>query len=390
MPVEIMSAQEDIISPSEESLLDPRGARSFGDALSLWFKQAARDLPWRRQRDGYRALVSEAMLQQTQVDRVKEPFERFMARFPDVISLADGPEEDVMALWQGLGYYRRARLLHAAARVIRDQHQGVVPQDAATLLTLPGVGRYTAGAIASIVFGERAPIVDGNVARVFARFAARSGRPGQRDFDAWCWTLASSVASNVSDPGVVNEAIMELGATVCRKHDPDCAHCPVREACLGHASGKPASYPEVRVRATRTTIHHHVLVCFRTTTSAGAPEVLLVQRPEKGLWARMWQPPSLESKKKLARRTVRSRFGLSRDPLELQRIEHRTTHRDIIFHVTRPDAFLMTAFSETDLLTAVGSPASRWHPADRLDELGLSNPHRRMIDFAVSEGTDQS
>jgi hypothetical protein len=104
----------------------------------------------------------------------------------------------------------------------------------------------------------------------------------------------------------------------------------------------------------------------------------------------MWQPPSLESKKKLTSRNVTSRFGLSRDPLELQRIEHRTTHRDIIFHVTRPEAVLMTAFSETDLLTGVGSPASRWHPADRLDELGLSNPHRRMIDFAVSEGTDQS
>ena len=131
-----MSAQEDIMSPSEESLLDPHQARSFGDALSLWFGRSARDLPWRGQRDGYRALVSEAMLQQTQVDRVKEPFERFMARFPDVVSLANGSEEEVLALWQGLGYYRRARLLHAAAQAIRDQHGGVVPQDAATLLFL--------------------------------------------------------------------------------------------------------------------------------------------------------------------------------------------------------------------------------------------------------------
>ena len=183
---------------------------------------------------------------------------------------------------------------------------------------------------------------------------------------------------------------MELGATVCRKHDPDCAHCPVREACLARASGETALYPEVRVRATRTTMHHHVLVCIRRTTSVSAPEVLLVQRPEKGLWARMWQPPSLESKKELMSGTVTSRFALRREPLDLQRIEHRTTHRDIIFHVTRPDVARMTEFSEADLLTALGSPVSRWHLADRLDELGLSNPHRRMIDVAVSESTDQS
>ena len=384
-----MSAPEDIMSPSEESLLDPHLTRSFGDALRLWFGRSARDLPWRHVRDGYRALVSEAMLQQTQVDRVKEPFERFMARFPDVVSLANGSEEEVLALWQGLGYYRRARLLHAAAQTIRDQHGGVVPQDAATLLSLPGVGRDTAGAIASIVFGERAPIVDGNVARVVARFTARPGKPGDRDFDAWCWKLASSVASHVSEPGVVNEAIMELGATVCRKHDPDCHHCPVRQGCLGHASGEPDRFPEVRTRASRTTIHHHVLVCLRRSDSEDGFEVLLVQRPEKGLWARMWEPPSIESAKEMAPDALTSGFGLSHEPVGIQRFEHRTTHRDIMFHVNRPEAPFETDFPEDDLLRALGSPSHRWHQVDRLDELGLSNPHRRIIGVAISKQFDE-
>lgn len=386
MPLQIMSARKDNPLPTDDSLFDPLRARSFGDALCAWFEHAARDLPWRRQRDGYRALVSEAMLQQTQVDRVKEPFERFLERFPDVLALAEGSEEEVLALWQGLGYYRRARLLHAAAQVIRDEHQGVVPQDASTLLTLPGVGRYTAGAIASIIFGERAPIVDGNVARVFARFATRPGRPGERDFDAWCWRTASSVAEHVGDPAVVNEAIMELGATVCRKHDPDCPNCPLRDSCLGRASGEPTRYPEVRVRAKRTILHHHALLCLRAPESPGSSEILLVQRPEKGLWARMWQPTSLESKKELAPDAVLSRFSLQNEPIDLQRFEHRTTHRDIIFHVHRPSFDVVDEQFVRSLLETLGSPPFRWHPVDRLDELGLSNPHRRMIDAASEQG----
>jgi A/G-specific adenine glycosylase len=387
MRLEIMSAQEDINFPSNESLFDPLQARSFGDALTLWFRQAARDLPWRRQRDGYRALVSEAMLQQTQVDRVTGPFERFLVHFPDVLSLAEGSEEEVLALWKGLGYYRRARLLHAAAQVIRDEYQGEIPQDAATLLKLPGVGRYTAGAIASIVFGERAPIVDGNVARVFARFAERPGRPGDRDFDAWCWTSATAVASHVADPGVVNEAIMELGATVCRKHDPDCEQCPLRTQCRGHASGDPTRFPEVRVRAKRTTVHHHVLLCLRAQKSSKNLEVLLVQRCEKGLWARMWQPPAVESKKELSRKSIISRFALSASPIDMQRVEHRTTHRDIVFHIHRPAEDESESSLDDGCLRVLGSPSFRWHPVDRLDELGISNPHRRMIEAAAFEQT---
>jgi A/G-specific adenine glycosylase len=389
MRLEIMTAQKDIDSASGESLFNPQQARTFGDALSLWFAQAARDLPWRRQRDGYRALVSEAMLQQTQVDRVTGPFERFLGRFPDVLSLAEGSEEDVLALWQGLGYYRRARLLHAAAQAIRDDHQGVIPQDAATLLTLPGVGRYTAGAIASIVFGERAPIVDGNVSRVLARFMARPGRPGERDFDAWCWTSATTLANHVSQPGVVNEAIMELGATVCRKHDPDCERCPLRSHCRGHASGEPTRFPEVRVRAKRTTTHHHVLVCLRTPDSSRNLEVLLVQRPEKGLWARMWQPPSLEGEKKMSRRSLTTGFGLPASPVALERVEHRTTHRDIVFHVHRPAEDRSKSTFDDACLSVLGYPRLRWHPVDRLDELGLSNPHRKMIDSAAGEQTSE-
>jgi len=210
----------------------PEASRAAASAVAGWFANVARDLPWRRRRSGYHALVSELMLQQTQVARVVEKFEPFVRRFPTVAALAAAREDEVLAMWQGLGYYRRARLLHAAAKAIVERHRGRVPvRDHAALLALPGVGRYTAGAIGSIVAGERVPIVDGNVTRVFQRLAARKGSASDRAVVDWAWEEARRYVAGARDPAAANEGLMELGATVCTPAAPRCDACPVSAMC---------------------------------------------------------------------------------------------------------------------------------------------------------------
>lgn len=345
------------------------GAPSIGSAIAPWFLDSARDLPWRRERTGYRALVSEAMLQQTQVDRVVPAFERFMKRFPTVQALAGASEEDVVAAWQGLGYYRRARMLHAAAHMIVAEFGGEVPACAEALRSLPGVGRYTAGAISSIVFGASEPIVDGNIARVFARLAMHPGTPGEPGFDAWCWSQAEEVVASTPDPGIVNEGLMELGATVCTRHEPRCEDCPLRDACLARAEGDPAAIPPPRRAAARKCIHHHSVLITRIGPDSKLEETLLVRRGARGLWSGMWEPPTCESTEILEPGEV-SR-GLPATVSGLCRVacfEHRTTHRDVVFHVHVADS---------------GEPLPevefRWQPLQELDQVGMSNAHLRML-----------
>lgn len=342
---------------------------ALGAALTKWFSESARDLPWRRHRSGYRALVSETMLQQTQVERVLPIFERFMERFPTIDLLARSSEDEVIAAWQGLGYYRRARHLHAAARQILDEFDGKVPSSVRDLQSLPGVGRYTAGAVASIVFGERAPIVDGNIVRVFARLAAHPGTPGESSFDSWCWREAEGVATVAENPGATNEALMELGATICTRHEPRCKECPVRSMCKAQAMGDPARFPPPRRATARKCVHHHAVLVRRESGDSELGEVLLVRRGEKGLWSRMWEPPTCESSEVLvpsevARRIPARVSGIHR----VSRFEHRTTHRDVVFHV----------HVATDGEPNAGVEA-RWQSLDQLEKIGLSNPHLRMI-----------
>ena len=332
-------------------------------ALIEWFPGAARDLPWRRQRSGYHGLVSEAMLQQTQVSRVVPAFLRFIERFPTVEDLAEAPEEDVVACWQGLGYYRRARNLHAAARMVVDSFGGLLPTDLEDLLRLPGVGRYTAGALASIVHGLRAPIVDGNVVRVLARVAANPGTPGERDFESWAWDVATEFAEVASEPGVANEALMELGALVCTRHDPNCARCPLREECRAVVRGEPQLIPPPRRAVARKTIHHHLVLVRRDD------QVLLVRREDRGLWAGMWAPPAVEAPRHLDHQDVFKGVPADVDGLRpVSTFQHRTTHRDVVFHVHEADS---------------GEPSTsreaRWQHLDRLGDIGISNPHLKAI-----------
>ncbi len=218
---------------------DVRGVpvEAFREALRAWFRQNARDLPWRRSRDPYRVWVSEAMLQQTRVEAVRAYYERFVQRFPDVEALAAAELEEVLRYWQGLGYYRRARHLHAAARQVVRDRGGRWPQTVSEWLALPGVGPYMARAVASIAFGVPTGVVDGNVRRVLARLGAIE-RPVPRDLQAWADALVDP-----ADPGTFNQAMMELGATVCTPVRPRCPTCPVRAFCRGFSTGRPEQFP---------------------------------------------------------------------------------------------------------------------------------------------------
>ncbi|MEX0744483.1 MAG: A/G-specific adenine glycosylase, partial [Phycisphaeraceae bacterium] len=264
-------------------------------ALRRWYVANHRALPWRTPPNGgavppdpYHVLVSEAMLQQTQVATVVAYFERFIAAFPTVEALATADEQQVLRHWQGLGYYRRARHLHAAARRIAADHAGRVPDTVDALLALPGVGRYTAGAVASIAFDRRAPILDGNVARVLARWFAVDELIDQPAGRATLWRLAERVLPQRS-VGDFNQALMELGALVCTPSAPKCDTCPVASLCDAKRAERVAELPRRSPRKVPRAVRHVVAAVERDG------RYLFEQRPGDGLWSNMWQLPTHES-----------------------------------------------------------------------------------------------
>lgn len=264
----------------------------FARDLTAWFTAAQRDLPWRRADiidNPYRVLVSEVMLQQTTVAAVAPFFERFVARFPDIQTLARAEESAVLASWAGLGYYARARNLQKAARAIGDEHDGEFPRDFAEILALPGVGRYTAGAVASIAFGQRAPIVDANVARVLSRVLPVEGDLKTAANQTKLWDAATRLVEvEKISPRQVNPAMMELGALVCLPKNPKCQDCPVSEFCAAFKQNRQNELPVKTPKKAPTLLFD---VCALAINENG--EVLLRRRPDvAGVWWRgMWELP---------------------------------------------------------------------------------------------------
>ncbi|MDA0327708.1 MAG: A/G-specific adenine glycosylase [Gemmatimonadetes bacterium] len=248
-------------------------------ALLEYYDRAARDLPWRLATDPYRVLVSEVMLQQTRVETVKSYYVPWLEQFPGIAELAAANDDEVMKAWEGLGYYRRARNLHQSARVVRESHNGEIPSDYAGLRSLPGVGEYTAGAVASIAFGERVPAVDGNVRRVLARLFDVS-EPGT----AWLRDTAAALVDE-SRPGDWNQALMELGATLCTPRSPTCEACPVARWCAARALGTQAERPMAKT-SPHVKESAYVLAVFHRDG-----RVLLAKRPPDGLLAGLWAFP---------------------------------------------------------------------------------------------------
>lgn len=257
---------------------NPQGpeVKRFQKRLLAWFDQHKRDLPWRRDRDPYRVWLSEIMLQQTRVAAVQEHYLKFLQRFPTIEKLAAARESSVLAAWSGLGYYRRARMLHAAARKVVREFAGVLPRNAAELQTLPGIGRYTAAAIASIAFTEPVAVVDGNVERVLER---ASGKPIAGEA---LWRAAQALL-DLQRPGDFNQALMELGATVCLPRQPKCLRCPVSDRCATRGE-LPTSGKATRQRKREI---HYALDCRDDS-------VFLVQRPSMvSLMPAMWELPEI-------------------------------------------------------------------------------------------------
>lgn len=260
----------------------------FTTELLAWYDREKRDLPWRRDNHPYRVWVSEIMLQQTRVDTVIPYFERFMARFPTLHVLADAPEEDVLKAWEGLGYYSRARHLHAAAREVCELYGGTVPEEPDLVRRLPGVGPYTAGAILSIAFNRPEPAVDGNVMRVMSRYFLLEDDVAKPATRAKMEGLVRRLIPK-GRPGDFNQAIMDLGATVCTPKNPGCLTCPVMAHCAGRLAGRERDLP-VKTKARKPRPEYRAVALIEGTGSRKG-KVLIRRRPDQGLLAGMWELP---------------------------------------------------------------------------------------------------
>jgi len=297
---------------------------SFAQRLLTWFDQHGRhDLPWQHPRSAYRVWISEVMLQQTQVKTVIPYFEKFVARFPDVTTLANAALDDVLLHWAGLGYYARARNLHRAARQMLAQHGGDLPQDFKALLQLPGIGRSTSGAILAQAHGARHAILDGNVKRVLARHAAIGEWPGHPRASLQLWEISERLlpSQRLAD---YTQAIMDLGASVCTRHKPACARCPVSADCQAHIAQRVAEYPALKPKRDRPLKQASALLIENA-----AGEILLERRPPVGIWGGLWCPPLIEENGDAAT-VLRERYGLQLASQQaLPTLRHAFTHFEL-------------------------------------------------------------
>lgn len=294
-------------------------------ALIEWYRRGHRALPWRQTRDPYLIWISEIMCQQTQVDTVVPRYQRFIERFPSVQALAGVKEERVCEEWAGLGYYSRARNLHRAATTVVRERDGVMPTTSKSLQELAGIGRYTAGAIASIAYGEVTPVVDGNVGRVLSRVYRLEDIPSSPRGQKVLWSKAEALVPPDA-PGDFNQALMELGALVCTPKGPICSKCPIRAHCGAHSAQDVDRYPRPKPRIKRKRLE----VAFAWISTANG--TWLEQRGLAGLWAGLWELPSAESEHALQTRLD----GVTLDTLAT--VEHTLTHRDVVATVYRAGA----------------------------------------------------
>ena len=311
---------------------DESRLRPCREALADWFANAARVLPWRENRDPYRIWISEIMLQQTQVQQVIPYYARFLAQFPDVAALAAAPLDAVLKAWEGMGYYARARHLHRAAAEICRQHGGLFPRDPEAVRRLPGIGPYTAAAILSIAFGEPLAVVDGNVVRLLSRFSAVAEESGSTAARKKIAALADALLDR-QRPGDHNEAMMELGATVCTPRSPLCAVCPLAFACAAHAAGEEERYP-VKARAKA---RPHVQIAAAMIWREG--ELLITRRREEGLLGGLWEFPGGkqeegESLEQTVEREVAEEVGVRvRVRGHFMSVDHAYSHFSITLHI---------------------------------------------------------
>jgi A/G-specific adenine glycosylase len=333
--------------------------------LLRWFKKNKRDLPWRKTKNPYAIWVSEIMLQQTQVATVIPYYQKFLKSFPTMRHLAKSDLSKVLKVWEGMGYYSRARNLHRASQIVLNHFHGEIPNTQKDLLGLPGIGRSTAGAILSFAFAKEAPILDGNARRVLSRLFAVSGSPGEKETEQLLWKISESlIPKRFSNP--FNQALMDLGSILCTPKEPKCPCCPLHHFCKGRASGNPERFPAKKVK--RATPHvESVSAVIRKDG-----KVLLSQRPPRGLLGGLWEFPNwkIERKGRLRLRTcIQKEMGMN---VEVK--ESIGTFRQTFSHFK----LTLQVFHCQPLN---GKAKGRWVPIRKLRLLPMSRIHRRIAEL---------
>jgi A/G-specific adenine glycosylase len=346
----------------------PAPKQPIAAKVIAWQRRHGRhDLPWQNTRDAYRIWLSEVMLQQTQVTTVLDYYPRFLARFPDVRSLAAAPLDDVLALWSGLGYYSRARHLHRCAQVVMAEHGGEFPRRAAALAALPGIGRSTAAAIAAFAFGERAAILDGNVKRVLTRVLGFGDDLAVASHERALWAQAETL---LPARGIerYTQGLMDLGARLCSARAPQCEACPLAGDCIARREGRPERYP-VRTRKTQRGARRNAMLWL-----VHGERCWLVQRPARGVWAGLWALPLFDSVEHLQVTTL-AWPGRS---AALTPIDHALTHFDWHLEPVRHDLPARLAAARL-LAIEAAMPQGRWFTREEALALGLPAPVRKLL-----------
>jgi A/G-specific adenine glycosylase len=352
-------------------------AEQFARRLLDWFALHGRQsLPWQINPTPYRVWVSEVMLQQTQVATVIPYYARFMARFPDVASLASAPLDEVLHLWSGLGYYARARNLQACAQVLVAQYDGEFPQALQAMMSLPGIGRSTAAAILALSGGQRQPILDGNAKRVLARVFGIAGDPTSAAVLAALWAQADA-CTPVRAVAEYTQAIMDLGATVCTRSTPACSVCPMNTGCVAAREGRQRELPGRKHRRVRPSREATILIA--EIEHDGSTAVLVERRPPSGVWGGLWSPPQFESEGD-ALAWCREEFGDTAESQLLPPIDHAFTHFDLRLNPLRVRCDRKASVREAD--------HHRWYPLEAPPRIGLPQPIRRLFERLRTRGND--
>ena len=365
----------------ETELPEASWRQRFRRQLLAWYARHQRDLPWRRNTNAYHVWVSEIMLQQTQVATVEGYFKRFIKTFPSVKSLAAAEERDVLRLWEGLGYYRRARQLHAAARQVVDEHGGRFPQDAQQVQDLPGIGRYTAGAILSIAFDQRQPILEANTIRLWCRLLGYDGVPTTAAAQRLLWAAAEASLPR-KEVGTFNQALMELGSLVCKPRAPLCGECPVAALCQARLTGQEESLPRPKPRMKFEDVDEAAVVVTRRG------RVLLRQCAADERWAGLWDFPrfSISATKGVALRRelvrqVKDLTGVRIEPGEpITTMRHGVTRFRITLH-----CYAARFLEETKGDNGQSATPRRWVPLAELADYPLNTTGRKLSRLITSK-----
>ncbi|MGS2719494.1 A/G-specific adenine glycosylase [Paraglaciecola aestuariivivens] len=338
---------------------------TFSDKILAWFELKGRkNLPWQQNKSPYTVWVSEIMLQQTQVKTVIPYYQAFMHRFPDILALANAAQDDVLHHWTGLGYYARARNLHKAAKIIRDQYQGIFPTQLEQVIALPGIGRSTAGAILSLACGQQHSILDGNVKRVLARFFAIEGWPGNKKVETQLWQFADRLtpSTNTAD---YTQAMMDMGATICTRTKPQCELCPISTDCLANVQGRQGQLPHKKPKKVIPTKSTIMLIPM------WQKQCLIYKRPAVGLWGGLWGFYQVDKTTEIEH--VAQNLGLNEfQILPLPSFRHTFSH----FHL---DIQPIVLALKTQPTGQINEDQHIWYDLNQPQKVGLAAPTKQLF-----------